>query len=106
MTDLPAIRRPNGRLYCPRKVTAYIVADEYEEACGVVVLGTHDIARAQLLADSLVRDCVDSREAAADPVTGWFREGIVYGRPMWMRDEVRGRAGVYFRKIIEAGSAG
>jgi hypothetical protein len=96
------IERPNGKAYRPRKVIAYIVADEYEEVCGVLVLGTHDIARAQVLADSLVAYYVDSREVAADPVTGWWRDGFESGRLRWVADEVHGRGGVLFQKIVEA----
>ena len=102
--ETEVIERPNGKAYRPRKVIAYIVVDGYEDACGVVVLGTQDVARAQVLADQLVRAEVDGGCAAAAPVTGWFRDGYEAGHPMWVADEVRGRAGVLFTDIIEAGN--
>jgi hypothetical protein len=99
--ETEVIERPNGKAYRPRKVIAHLVGEDYE---GVIVLGTHDIARAQVLADELVRIYVDSREVAAGPVTGWWRDGFECGQLRWIADEVRGRAGVLFRDIIETGS--
>jgi hypothetical protein len=103
MMETEVIQRPNGKAYRPRKVIAYSVTDEYEEICGVLVLGTHDIARARVLADELVAHYVDSCEVAAEPETGWWRDRFESGRLRWAADEVRGRAGVLFQKIIEGG---
>jgi hypothetical protein len=94
------IQRPNGKAYRPRKVIGYLAG---EDSKSVVVLGTHDIARAQVLADELVRIYVDSRETAADPVLVWWRDGFECGQLRWIADEVRGRAGVWFRDIVETG---
>ena len=96
------ITRPNGRPYRPRKVVAREVADAEEMTSGVMVLGTHDIERARKLADKCAAAWVDGGYVAAEPEAGWFREGYEYGRPMWLRDEVHGRAGVWFREIVEA----
>jgi hypothetical protein len=95
------IVRPNGKPYRPRKVTARPVADADEMASGVMVLGTHDIERARKLANECAADWVDGGHVATEPETGWFREGYASGRPMWLRDEVHGRAGVWFREIVE-----
>jgi hypothetical protein len=99
---LPPVRRPNGKLYRPRKIIAYPVADADELTSGVCVLGTHDIERARKLADKCVHSWIESEWVAAGPEVGWFREGYESGRPMWTRDEIRGRAGVMFHEAVEA----
>ena len=98
---LVPVTRPDGRVYRPRKIIAYAVAGEDELLSGVMVLGTHDVERARVLADryaawQLGEDCT-----AASPQAGWYREGYEAGRPMWLRDEKKGRAGVWFRDIAE-----
>ena len=93
-----AIVRPNGKLYRPRRVTACAVGEDDE---GVLVLGTHDLARAQFLADEMAEYVAGSGFAAVDPWLGWFRDGYRNGRREWVTDEVRGRAGVCFREIVE-----
>ena len=62
------IARPNGKPYRPRRVVAYGVGEDAE---GVVVLGTHDLARAQALADELARRVAGSGFIAVDPWRGW-----------------------------------
>jgi hypothetical protein len=103
---LEVITRPNGKPYRPRKIMAYPVADADDMASGVMVLGTHDVERARKLADRCAAAWVDGGYVAAEPQTGWFREGYEAGRPMWLRDEKRGRAGVYFREIVEEAGRG
>ena len=98
--ETEVIERPDGRPYRPRKVIAHLVGEDYE---GVIVLGTHDIARAQVLADALVR-AYDSGYVAAKPEAGWWREAFESGRLRWTADEVRGRAGVLFRDLAESGN--
>jgi hypothetical protein len=95
------IKRPDGRAYKPRKVIAYLLGEDYE---GVIVLGIHDIARAQVLADALVRTGVDPGYVAVKPETGWWREGYESGQLRWISDEMRGRAGVLFRDLTENSS--
>jgi hypothetical protein len=104
MAVLTAIRRPDGRLYQPRKVIAWPLAGDDEVTSGVMVLGTHDIERARKLADEALADWTDGGCTAAGPETGWFREGYESGRRVWVRDNVRGRAGVLFRRLAESGN--
>lgn len=101
MTGLPVIERPDGRPYRPRKVAAYPVTDGDEMTSGVMVLGTHDIERARPLADSCAAAWADAGCTAGAPEAGWFRLGYESGRLTWLRDAVRGRAGVWFREITE-----
>lgn len=96
------VKRPDGRIYKSRKVVGHIVGDEDEIPCAVLVLGTHDIARAQPLADRVARMYTEPGCVAARPETGWWRDSIRDGRPWWVEDDKRGRAGVMFRKIEEA----
>lgn len=93
------IERPNGKLYRPRRVVAYICGEEDE---AVLVLGTHDYARAQVLANQMAEYVAGSGYVAVDWVTGWYRDGFEMGHRQWVTDEVRGRAGVFFREIVEA----
>ena len=104
MTDPPiaVIARPNGKPYRPRKVIAYGVYDADECPEGVIVLGTHDISRAEALATSLVKcDLLDSGYAPAGPSQVWWRDSFEGGRRIWVNDAERGRAGVWFRQIVE-----
>lgn len=95
------VTRPDGRIYKSRKVIAHIVGDEDEIPSMVLVLGTHDIVRAQPLADHVARMYTEPGCVAAKPETGWWRESIRDGRPWWVDDDRRGRAGVMFREITE-----
>jgi hypothetical protein len=86
----------------PRKVIAYGVYDADECPVGVVVFGTHDIARATVLAGAFVQcDLLDSGYAPAEPACVWWRDGFESGRRGWITDEARGRPGVWFQKIVE-----
>jgi hypothetical protein len=102
----PRIWRLNGRPYQPRKLTACPVTDEDEITAGVVVFGTHDPARAQDLADGLVHRDVGRNYAAASPERVWWRDGFEGGRRGWVTDEEHGRAGVFFREIVEVATDG
>ena len=95
------IERPNGKPYRPRRVTANAVTDEDDLLSGVIVLGTHDPGRAQPLADGYAVWQLGSGHVAADPVTGWWRNGYSSGCLCWISDEEHGRAGVWFREIVE-----
>lgn len=101
MTDLPAIERPNGRLYRPRKIIAHPVSNG-GDLVGALVLGTRDVARAQALADACVA-AEDSGYVAADPVEGWWRDAIRHGERFWAWDDVRGRAGVFWEIVERSG---
>lgn len=98
---LAPVTRPDGRVYRPRKIVACAVADDDECLSGVTVLGTHDMTIAQREADWYAQWQLGRGSAALDPETGWFREGYEDGRPMWIRDPVKGRAGVMFREVRE-----
>ena len=91
----PAIQRPDGTLYRPRKITANAVTDDDEILCGVVVFGTHDIALAHPLADQYVAWQLDSGYVAAEPCTVWWRDGFDGGRRMWLTDEEHGAPGCF-----------
>jgi len=99
-----AIARPDGTPYRPRRVTANAVNDEDELLSGVMVLGTHDLGRAQPLADDYVTWQLGAGYVAVDPVAGWWRDGYSSGRRCWVPDEKHGRAGVWFREITEVSS--
>ena len=92
------IERPNGKPYRPRKVTGQIVGEENE---GVLILGTHDLGRAQALADQMAAYEAGPGYVAVRPWRGWFRDGFWDGRRQWITDEVHGRAGVVFPEITE-----
>jgi hypothetical protein len=99
----PTIQRPNGQPYQPRKVIAFGVYGADECPAGVVVLGTHDVTRAQPLALSLVQHyLLDSGYVPVDPAQVWWRDGFEGGSRRWVTDPERGRAGVWFREIVEA----
>lgn len=92
---LPVIIRPNGKPYRPRSVKAHSWDNEEDQGpgadCGVVVLGTHDVVRAQPLAERAC-DAWFGVKHAITPEIGWFRRAY-HG---WMRDTKRGAAGVMF----------
>ncbi len=98
---LPLIPRPDGRLYRPRKVTAYPVGDDNGALDGVLVLGTHDTARALALATVLVTAELGRFYLPATPELVWVRDGMTGGERAWVPDEVNGRAGVLFREVEE-----
>src|SRR5262245_18836893 len=96
---LPAIERPNGKLYRPRGIVAWPLGGEGEALCGVVVLGTHDIERARPLAQQVTRQQLGGGYLAEAPVCVWWRSTYRHGRPYWVDDEDHGRAGVWFSRI-------
>lgn len=90
---LPAITRPNGKLYQPRKVIAYRWEDPWAwntATQGAIVFGTHDIDRARPLAEQL------TGAYAVNPQKGWWRDGFANGERTWVHDPCHGRAGVSF----------
>lgn len=76
--SLAEITRPDGRAYRPRKLAAHAVTDPDDTLIGVVVLGTHDPAKAV-----------------------WWRDGFACGRRGWIDDPVAGRAGIWYQEIVE-----
>jgi hypothetical protein len=101
MTEPVVIMRPNGKPFRPRKVVAEAVAGEYEVVAGVIVFGTHDAVAAQPLADQCAVREAGSGYAATDPSPVWWRDGFESGNRKWIYDEKHGRAGVWFREIVE-----
>ena len=99
---LPAIVRPDGRIYQPRKITAHLVEtfDTFGDHA-VVVTGTHDVERARDLADILVAAEIGATYRAAEPELAWLRDGMANGGRAWIPDVRRGAAVVYFRQIDE-----
>lgn len=102
MSALPAIERPNGKQYRPRKITGNAVGDENGCVIAVIVLGTHDVERARPLAEDCARYWVDGGYTAANPEAGWWRNGFHWGEPTWIDDAVSGRAGVRFEVVEQA----
>ncbi len=97
-TTLATVTRPNGKPYRPRKIVTrrWENVGGYDEDCGAVVLGTHDIEAARQEADRAIKFWFDHDMVATKPEVSWFRLGYANGEPMWLRDEVKGRAGVMF----------
>jgi hypothetical protein len=98
------VARPDGRVYRSRKLVAAAVTDDDDMLCGVMVLGTHDCHRAKPLADDYAAWQLGREYAAADGVTGWWRDGFAGGRRCWIDDPQTGRAAVWFRSIAESPS--
>lgn len=96
----PPVQRQDGRWYRPRKLVACAVTED-EELAGVVVLGTHSPRAAQALADSYAAWQLGSSYRAADPANVWWRNGYDGTGRGWVTDETHGRAGVWFRQIVE-----
>jgi hypothetical protein len=92
--ELPAIVRPNGKTYRPRKIV--VIPCENADEFGAVVFGTHDVELATPLATEEIASRFDTRYAATDPVVGWWRDGYERGERVWVWDEQIGRAGVWF----------
>jgi len=104
---LPAIERPNGKLYRPRKITAEGMGSE-DEICSIVVFGTHDPAFAKLHA------IAEAERLANETYSNEYRLELTDGgAPVWYRQDLshfednqphycfcddpeRGRAGVRF----------
>lgn len=95
MTELVAVKRPNGKLYRPRKIVAFIF-DADPDYPRVLVLGTHDVVRAARLAKKTVVRDYDSGCEPVKPVRGWWRSGIRNHVEWFEQDERHGRAGVSF----------
>lgn len=90
---LPAIERPNGKLYRPRRirVTGWDNIYDHDYAWQVAVLGTHDVDVAREFAPQGYH-CPH----LINPTLGWIRLGMCHGEPTWLNDEVRGAACVIF----------
>lgn len=91
---LPAITRPNGKVYRPRylRVVGWD-CDYWSDTVlwQVAVLGTHDIAKAREMAPQGYHCAY-----LVNPQAGWVRLGYKDGEPTWIFDDIRGAACVVF----------
>lgn len=94
---LPVITRPNGKPYRPRRVVAETFLDMDEAVAGVVVFGTHNVVRARLLAEHLIRYETDTAITDCTVELVWWRDGFESGFRRFVDDADRGRAGVKFQ---------
>lgn len=95
MTALEPVTRPNGKVYRPRKIRVVILYDEDMIESQVLVLGTHDVLRAWLLAE-VEAGSIDGNYTTRSPRQGWWRQGIRDYQTWYEYDEIRGAAGVKF----------
>lgn len=96
MNALPAVTRPNGALYRPRKIVAQPCGEEEGEIDSVYVFGTHDVERARALADRAIADWIDYGYCAGDARLTWIRDTFEGGYRRFVHDEENGRAAVRF----------
>ena len=106
-TGIPAIERPNGQLYRPRKIDAVALGNE-DGITHVLIFGTHDARFAEVFAGPELERIqgefysTDYRlEISGAGRRGWWRRdlaGWVDGGPLYVfaEDPVKGRAGVRF----------
>lgn len=95
---LPAITRPNGKTYQPRKITAGTWEDDWcrDDAWqGCFVFGTHNVDVARPVAEEECRYAFGT-QYAIKPERVWIRDGFEGGERRWVHDAVRGRAAVRF----------
>jgi hypothetical protein len=105
LPGLESIRRPDGRLYRPRKINGHALSyDDDDWVTGVLILGTHDVARAQVLADDCAARWVGRGFVAVRPETGWYRDGFEYGRRCWRtaKEDLEDRTASSARFVIAA----
>ena len=104
---LPALTRPNGKVYRPRKVTIETLGIE-DELTHVLVFGTHDVRFARMHAVEAAKDIADEfygrdfrLEVDGAGEVGWFKKtlcGFDDDAPIYyfLPNEEKGRAGVRF----------
>lgn len=112
LARLPAIERPNGKLYRPRKIEASSAWMDEGELVAIYVFGTHDVAFARPHAEALVEQI--NREAIEVYDVDCYVWELLAGKTDWIgtspfwdhdverirqsykADEVHGRAAVAF----------
>lgn len=92
---LDPVTRPNGKVYRPRLIRGEVLYDDDTIESQVLVLGTHDIYRAEAFAFRVVQS-VDKNYTVHSPRLGWWRHTVRDYEPYFEPDEVRGAAGVMF----------
>ena len=94
-----AVTRPDGRVYSPRKPPTAHYYDEddlYQLSLvwlvvwQVIVVRTHDVARAAPLALAALGRYGDVGDVLPDPELTWLRIGYADGGPAWVMDDRRG----------------
>lgn len=94
---LEPVRRPDGRLYRPRKIrTVLLNLDEPALDPEVAVLGTHNEAVAQRHARAEVQ-AYDRGLDVVYPMRTWLRQAVRNNEPYYEVDRVRGAAAVLFK---------
>lgn len=91
---LPAIMRPNGKIYQPRLIRTELIDDE-DHWPFVVVLGTHDIEFAGPYAQKMI-DYTESGLVTRPIGPVWYRHTIRDYETCWTWDDVHGSAGILF----------
>lgn len=75
----------------------------------MVTTGTFDVSRLVGLMEKGRCEDHDRADAILRGVRrhngGWYRNGFDGGQRQWLSDDVRGRAGVWFREIVETAEA-
>jgi len=104
---IPAIERPNGKLYRPRKIEAVGLGND-DEITHILIFGTHDARFAETFAGPELERLTgefyytDYRlEISGQGECGWWRRDLAgwdEGAPMYQfaKDPEKGRAGVMF----------
>jgi hypothetical protein len=102
MSPLPTIKRPNGTVYRPRKIAAYVWDNtDTSGAFGALVLGTLDLGKAYAVAEKAMRRRFAPDLVATKPLAGWWRITLHWGElAYWRVDLVNGRAGIMFTADI------
>jgi hypothetical protein len=97
---LEPVTRPNGKKYRPRKLRAEVLNTGPPEEEGVLVLGTHNIEIAQIIAQNAL-DCYEWNLRPVNGWTGWWRSTVRDHETYYEQDTVRGAAGVWFEYTDE-----
>jgi hypothetical protein len=104
MIDLVPVTRPNGKVYRPRKQPhAEACKDNYYGEPGVIVVGTHDVDRAERLANAV--GGLDEPAFLYPRKREWRRDGMHCGQREWVFDEEHGVPCVVFGAWVSPDSS-
>jgi len=104
---LPAITRPNGKVYQPRKIAIETLGNE-DELTHLIIFGTHDVRFAHLRAAEAAEEIADEFYGGRYQLDvddagqkGWYKKtlcGFDDDTPIYyfLHNEEKGRAGVRF----------
>lgn len=94
---LPAVERPNGKLYRPRTIRTEIIQGSWPYEDAILVLGTDNIDWAIDIARRVVSEYDgDLYPCQLGAVFGWWRKGINHNERAWVYDSARGACGWSF----------